>query len=235
MTVQPPSSQPPTNQSPAEFPTYRVRVFLPSFLLGWGLGAALVFVVRALGQKLLATPCEGHTLLALSLPLLLGPGGLAFTAANWRRPGRAALGLGLVVASLLPALYVGASDIAALRRSGCAGGYIVFAPAGGESVNSLSLMVGETKTITGRIGGFTTQTHPQAFTLQAQSSTPGVVITLPKTTVQAGEIFPVQISVQAGTGVNTYVVGVQASTAQGSKTVSANANLEVNVRPALKP
>lgn len=217
---------------PEEFPTYRLRAFLPAFLLGWGAGALLTFLVRALGQMWLRTPCEGHTLLALLLPLLLGPGGLGFTAANWRKPARAALGLGLVVSSLLPALYVGAQDIAALRRSGCAGGYIVFAPAGGESLNSLSIQAGGARELTGRIGGFTPQTHPGQFTLQAQSNTPGLSVTLPKTSVRAGEIFPIQIRVEPKTGINTYTVGVQATTTQAGKALSAGSTLEVNVRPA---
>ncbi|GGM03489.1 hypothetical protein [Deinococcus aerophilus] len=217
---------------PQEFPTYRTAEFLPSFLLGWGLGALLTFVVRALADALLTTPCEGRTVLALIVPLLLGPGGLAFTAANWRRARRAALGLGLVVASLLPALYVGARDIGDLRREGCAGGYIVLAPAGGDSVSSVGLAVGTSREFTGRIGGFTPQDYPGEFQLRGQGSAPGVVVTLPKTTVRAGEVFPLTITVQPGAGVNTYTAAVQATTTQGDRSVSADGTLEVNVRPA---
>lgn len=226
----------PSPQSPLqEFPTYRLAAFLPPFLLGWGLGAALTFLVRGAGGALLADPCRGHTLLALALPLLLGPGGLAFTAANWRRPRRAALGLGLVVASLLPALYVGARDIAALRGEGCAGGYIVFAPAGGGSVSSLGLAVGETRELTGRIGGYTTTTHPGLFTLQAQSSVPGVQVTLPERPVRIGQVFPVRVTIRPGTGVNTYTAGVQATSTGAEKPVTATSTLEITVRPARLP
>lgn len=226
--VSAPTSTPPPEQ---EFPTYRLPTFLPAFLLGWGLGAALTFVVRAVGGALLLDACRGHTLLALVLPLLLGPGGLAFTAANWRRPRRAALGLGLVVASLLPALYVGARDIAALRGEGCAGGYIVFTR-GGASVSSLGIAVGETRELAGRIGGYTTDTHPGLFTLQAQSSAPGVQVTVPRSPVRVGQVFPVRVSVRPGTGVNTYTVGVQATSRGLQKPVTATSTLELSVRPA---
>ncbi|MBB6017617.1 hypothetical protein [Deinococcus radiopugnans] len=218
--------------TPQEFPTYRVQEFLPSFLLGWGLGTLVTFAVRALADALLTTPCEGRTLLALIVPLLLGPGGLAFTAVNWRRAGRAALGLGLVVASLLPALFVGARDIAVLRGSGCAGGYVVLAPAGGDSISSVTLRVGESRELTGRIGGFTAQDYPGEFTLSGQGSAAGIVVTLPKTTARAGEVFPLTITVQPGTGINTYTAGVQGRVVRDGRTISADGTLEVNVRPA---
>ncbi|MBB5377417.1 hypothetical protein HNQ07_002909 [Deinococcus metalli] len=218
-----------------DFPTFPARTFLPAFLLGWGLGTALTFALRTLGGALLTSPCQGHTLLALLLPLLMGPGGLAFTAAHWRRPRRAALGLGLVVASLLPALYVGARDIAVLRGEGCAGGYIVFASAGGSSVSTLSLPAGSARDLTGRVGGYTPGTHPGVFTLEAQSSTPGLQVSLPRTTVRAGEVFPVRITAVPSAGVNTYTVGVRATTTQDGRTATASSSLEVDVRPAPRP
>ncbi|GGL82292.1 hypothetical protein GCM10010840_20010 [Deinococcus aerolatus] len=220
---------PPT---PQEFPTYRVQEFLPSFLLGWGLGALLTFGVRALADALLTTPCEGRTLLALIVPLLLGPGGLGFTALNWRRASRAALGLGLVMASLMPALFVGARDIAGLRGSGCAGGYVVLAPAGGDSVSSITLRVGESRELTGRVGGFTPQEYPGEFRLNGQGSAADIVVTLPRTAVRAGEVFPLTVTVQPGAGVNTYTAGIQATILKDGRTVSADGTLEINVRPA---
>jgi len=226
----------PLSPAPNEFPSYRAAEFLPAFLLGWGLGAALVFGVRALGGALLPDPCQGHTLLALLLPLLLGPGGLGFTALNFRRPRRAALGLGLVVASLLPALSVGARDIGALRGTGCAGGYVVLSVAGGpndrsSSISTLSLRVGESRTLTGRVGGYTPTTHPGLFTLAAESDTPGITVQLSKKQVRAGEQFPVQINIKEGTGVNTYTVGVQATQTRNGQSVAAVGTLEVNARP----
>ncbi|WP_309572493.1 hypothetical protein [Deinococcus sp.] len=215
-----------------EFPTYPTRTFLPAFLLGWGIGAALTFALRAVVAAVLTSPCQGHTLLALLLPLLLGPGGLAFTAANWRRPGLAALGLGLVVASLLPALYVGARDIAVLRGEGCAGGYIVFAPAGGASVSTLRLPAGSTRELMGRVGGYTPTTHPGTFTLRAQSNMPGITVTLPRTAVRVGEEFPVRITAAPDAGVNTYTAGVQATTTQDGRAATASSTLEIDVRPA---
>ncbi|GGR61911.1 hypothetical protein GCM10008959_24910 [Deinococcus seoulensis] len=237
-----PPPEPPVSPTPdlQEFPTFRLGSFLPAFLLGWGAGVALTFAVRGVGGALLTGPCEGRTVLALLVPLLLGPGGLAFTAANWRRPRRAALGLGLVLASLLPALYVGAQDIGGLRRTGCAGGYVVVSrlegngQAGG-SVSSVSLVAGTSQELTARVGGYTQQTHPGVFTVRAQGSAPGINVTVTPERVRAGEPFRLTVSAAASAPVNTYTVGVSARTAQGGKTVEATGTIEVNVRPAVRP
>lgn len=211
-----------------------------SFVLGWAAGAALTFLIRALGGALLSGPCEGYTLLALLPPLLLGPGGLGFTATQWRHPRRAALGLGLVTASLVPALFMGAQDIGRLRGNGCAGGYIVFtgqkaaetaqAARQQKSVSSLSLVAGATQTLTGRLGGYSTQEYPDPFFLSARSSAPGVRVTLPNTRVRAGEPFPVLVQAVPGTGVNTYTVALSARSDQGKRTVTATGTLDVTVR-----
>lgn len=204
---------------------------LPLFLLGWGLGALLFVLVRTAGLALLTAPCQGRTVLALLVPLLLGPGGLAFTASNWGRPRRTALGLGLVVASFLPALAVGAQDIGVLRATGCAGGYVVIAPAGGGSLTEVNLSAGETLDLTARIGGYTAQSHPGAFTLNTESATPGITLRLPRTTAPAGETVPLRVTVAAGTPPNTYTVGVQGVQRREGKVAEAVGTLTVNVRP----
>ncbi|PTA68633.1 hypothetical protein [Deinococcus arcticus] len=233
MSVPPPAASP---GEPPAFPTYRLQTFAPAFALGWGLGAALTFGVRALGGELLGGPCSGRTLLALLPALLLGPGGLAFTAAHWRRPARAALGLGLVVASLLPALFVGAQDIAGLRRSGCAGGYVVLAQARAgqpaESIRTLSVPAGQTRVLQARIGGFTPQSHPGPFTVEGASPVPGVRVAVPRTPVRVGDSFTVTVQVDPRTPVNSYTLGVRAVTRQGERPVEAAGTLELNVRPA---
>ncbi|UBV42427.1 hypothetical protein LAJ19_12470 [Deinococcus taeanensis] len=226
---------PPAPPAP-EFPVYTPRSFLPAFLLGWGLGVALTFAVRGAGAALLTDLCQGHTLLALLVPLLLGPGGLAFTAAHWRRPSRAALGLGLVLASLFPALFVGAQDIGQLRRSGCAGGYVLLTePVNGQpgdSISSLSLPVGTERTLLARVGGYTAQTHPGVFTVRGASTAGGVSVTPGRTQVRAGEPFPVTIRVARGTPVNSYTATVSAATQQDGRKVEASGTLDLNVRPA---
>lgn len=233
VTVPPTPS--PTQPDAPEFPVYTARSFLPTFLLGWGLGAALTFAVRAVGGALLTNPCEGHTLLALLVPLLLGPGGLAFTARHWRQPARAALGLGLVVASLMPALFVGAQDIGGLRRTGCAGGYVVISEVvngqRGESISALALAAGTERTLTARVGGYTRQTHPGLFTVSGAASTPGVVVTVGRTQVHAGEDFPVTVRVLPNTPVNSYTAGVNAMITQDGKRIEASGTLELNIRP----
>jgi hypothetical protein len=204
---------------------------LPPFLLGWGLGALLFVLVRTVGLALLTQPCQGRTVLALLVPLVLGPGGLAFTASNWGRPRRAALGLGLVVASFLPALAVGARDIGVLRATGCAGGYVLIAPAGGGSVSEVNVRAGETLDLTARIGGYTAGSHPGLFTLKTESATPGITLSLPRTEAPAGEAVPLRVAVAGGTPPNTYTVGVQGVQRRGGGVAEAVGTLTVNVRP----
>lgn len=209
----------------------RPRPLLPSFLLGWGLGALLVLLVRWLGLALLPSPCRGHTVLALLMPLLLGPGGFAFTAANWRKPQVAALGLGLVIASLFPALYLGTRDIGQLRTNGCAGGYLVITAPGGKSISTVTLRGGETRELRGRIGGYAPHTPPLLFTLEGQSDTPDLTVTLPGTPVKVGESFPIQVSAKTGMSINTFTVGVQASSQLNGEKNVALGSFGVEIRP----
>ncbi len=224
-------SLPAAAPEPQEFPAYRLREFLPAFVLGWALGAAAVFALRWLGTQLLTDPCQGRTVVALALPLLMGPGGLAFTALSWRKPGRAALGLGLVVASLLPGLFVGARDIGHLRTVGCAGGYVVLSTPGTKSVSSLALQAGQSRQLTGRIGGFTAQNHPGLFTLKADTDTAKISVELPRTQVRAGESFTVEITAAPDAPLNTFKAGVQATQTADGKTYQADGLLEITVRP----
>lgn len=204
---------------------------VPPFLLGWGAGALLFVLVRAAGLALLSGPCQGRVVLALLVPLLLGPGGLAFTATNWGRPRRAALGLGLVVASFLPALAVGVHDIGVLRANGCAGGYVVIAPVGGDSVNEVNVGAGESLDLTARVGGYTPTSHPGTFALRAQSSTPGITVTLGQAAAPAGQAVPLRLTVAAGTPLNAYTVVVQGTQQQAGRSFQADGTLTVNVRP----
>lgn len=215
----------------APAPVARRPSLLTPFLLGWGGGALLFVLVRAVGLALLTEPCQGRTVLALLVPLVLGPGGLAFTASNWGRPRRAALGLGLVVASFLPALAVGARDIGVLRATGCAGGYVLIAPAGGGSVNEVNVRAGETLNLTARVGGYTPQSHPGPFTLSTESSAPGITLSLPRTAAPAGEAVPLRVTVAEGTPPNTYTVGVQGVQRQAGTVAEAVGTLTLNVRP----
>lgn len=212
-------------------PAFETKHFLPGLLAGWVVGAALVMLVRLLGGVALTDPCRGHTILALLMPLLLGPGGLAFAALNWRRPRISALGLGFMVASLFPALYLGVRDIGELRHIGCAGGYVIVAQPGGKSISTLTLGGGETKTLTGRLGGYTPQSHPGPFTLAAQSTTPDVTVTLPKTSVLVGEEFPIQVTARKGTPVNTYTAGINATGQKDGREVTASGTFGVKVNP----
>lgn len=212
-------------------PAFETKHFLPGLLSGWVLGAALVLLVRWLGRAALTDPCRGHTLLALLMPLLLGPGGLGFAALNWRKPRISALGLGFMLASLFPALYLGVSDIGQLRHIGCAGGYVIVAEPGGKSISTLTLGGGETRELTGRLGGYTPQSHPGTFTLTTQSTTDNVTVTLPKTQVQVGEEFPIRVTAKKGTAINTYTAGINAAGQKDGKEVTASGTFGVKINP----
>ena len=215
----------------APTPTASRPSLLVPFLLGWGAGVLLYLLVRLLGTALLADPCQGRTTLALLVPLLLGPGGLAFTTVNWPRPRVAALGLGLVVASFLPALAVGVRDIGVLRATGCAGGYVVIAPAGGRSVSEVDIPAGGSLDLTVRVGGYTPKSNPGAFALRAESEIPGIRVSLPQLSVPAGRTVPLRVTVAPGTPLNAYTVGVQGVQKREGRTYEATGTLTVNVRP----
>lgn len=210
-------------------PAPRSRSPLLAFLLGWGLGALVLLLVRGAGFALLDGPCQGRTVLALVPPLLLGPGGLALTALNWDRPRRAALTLGLVVASLFPALAVGARDIGILRASGCAGGYVVVSQ-GGRSVAELTVDAGTTLDLTARVGGYSAQTHPGPFTFSTQTTAPGVSATFGQGQAAAGETVPLRVTVSPDTPANTYTLNVRGVQRGEERSVEATGALTLNVR-----
>lgn len=207
----------------------RPRPPLLSFVLGWGLGALVLLLVRGVGLAVLDGPCQGRTVLALLPPLLLGPGGLALTALNWNRPRRAALALGLVVASLFPALAVGARDIGILRASGCAGGYVVVSQ-GGDPVAELTVDAGTTLDLTARVGGYSVQTHPGAFALSTQTTAPGVSATFGQPQAAAGETVPMRVLISPQTPANTYTLNVRGVQRGEARDFEATGTLTLNVR-----
>lgn len=213
----------------AASPAPRPRSPLLAFLLGWGLGALVLLLVRGVGFAVLEGPCQGRTVLALLPPLLLGPGGLALTAVNWGRPRRAALTLGLVVASLFPALAVGARDIGILRASGCAGGYVVVSR-GGQSVAELTVDAGTTLDLTARVGGYSAQTHPGAFQFSTQTTAPGVTATFGQSEAAAGETVPMRVTISPETPANTYTLNVRGVQRGEAQTFEATGALTLNVR-----
>lgn len=183
---------------------------LRPFLLGWALAAAAVLLVRWLGQSFLSDPCRGHTVLALLMPLLLGPGGLALTASQWNDRPKAMFGLGLVMASFVPSLLLSAYDIGQLRNLGCAGGYLIVAEPGGKQLSEITLENGQSRELQGRIGGYQRDRHPGAFQLSGQSMSGDLVIDLPKTVVHVGDVFPIRVRARDNAVSNRFDWGVQA-------------------------
>ncbi|MFC6591389.1 hypothetical protein ACFP81_04750 [Deinococcus lacus] len=217
----------------------RPQPWLPvlPFFVGWALGALAFVLVRWLGERLLTDPCQGHTLLALLMPLVLGPGGLGLTITQWEKPKVAALGLGFVVASFLPALGVAAQDLGRLRASGCAGGYIIVTPQqGGQSVSETALKAGETQTLTGRIGGYGPPAYPEAFALSAKSALPGLQLSVSPAQVRAGEAFTVTVHAPKDMPLNIYdwtleakYLGVPPHKSRRGDAPTASALLKTNV------
>lgn len=210
---------------------------LRPFLAAWAVSALAALLVRVLGSLLLTDPCRGHTALALLMPLLLGPGGLAYTASHWNDRPRAMRGLGVVAASFLPALLVSAYDIGQLRHLGCAGGYLIISEPSGKQLSEMTLQAGQSRDLTGRIGGYQPDTHPGTFQLEGQSQSPDVVVTLPKAAVKAGEVFPIHVEARPGASSNRFDWGVRAayqptgSEAQHGQ-VATSGSVAVTVTPA---
>ncbi|WP_407541177.1 hypothetical protein Q0M94_07245 [Deinococcus radiomollis] len=207
------------------------------FALGYLAGVGVYLLVRALGG-LNPSPCQGQTLVALLVPLLLGPGGLGLAASQWNRPPRAIFGLGLVVASLFPALFFGSRDIAGLRNFGCAGGYVVISPVGGKGFSEMTLNAGTTVPLRLRVGGFDVKTRPDSFTVQAQATNPlnevpaPVVVKLGQTGgVTLTQEVPLTVSAAANGPTQQYTVNVNV-VQQGGR--SASGTLTVNVEGGKK-
>ena len=206
------------------------------FVLGYAAGVGLYFLVKALGG-LNPNPCQGQTLVALVVPLLIGPGGLGLAASQWNRPPRAIFGLGLVVASLFPALFLASRDIANLRNFGCAGGYVVIGPPHGKGLSEMTLKAGETRRLQLRVGGFDVRSRADAFKLGAdatnpmRSAVPPLKVTLASRTAKLGQEVPLSIAADAGGPTQQYTVNVNVVQAGGR---SASGSVLVNVEAAAK-
>jgi len=202
------------------------------FLVGYLVGVLVYLLVRTLGH-LNPNVCQGQTLVTLVVPLLLGPGGLGLAASQWNRPPRAIFGLGLVVASLFPALFFGARDIAGLRNFGCAGGYVVISPVGGKGFSEMTLAAGTSTPLRLRVGGFDVKTRPDRFTVAAQATNPlnetpapVTVAVTQQTGVRLGQEVPVTVTADPGGPTQQYTVNVNV-TQDGGRT--ATGTLTVNV------
>ena len=203
------------------------------FMLGYLAGAALYLLVRALGG-LNPKPCQGQTLVALIVPLLLGPGGLGLAASQWNRPPRAIFGLGLVVASLFPALFFGAREIAGLRNFGCAGGYVVISPVGGKGFSETTLKAGESLPLRLRVGGFDVKARPDRFTVRAQATNPANSVPAPvevkmgqSSGVKLTQEIPLTVRAAANGPTQQYTVNVNV-VQEGGRTAAGT--LTVNVQ-----
>ncbi|MFC4452459.1 hypothetical protein [Deinococcus sonorensis] len=208
------------------------------FLLGYLTGAALYVLVRLL-SGLNPDPCRGQTLVALIVPLLLGPGGLGLAASQWNRPPRAIFGLGLVVASLFPALFFGTLQIGGLRAAGCAGGYVVVAPAGGQGrgLSELTLKAGERRQLQVRIGGFEVKSHPDRFSLRLEATNPSQSKTAPvqvqpqrQEGLRLGQEVPLTLTASPDGPTQQYTLTVTAMQ-EGGRTAAGSVTVNVEAAP----
>ncbi len=151
-------------------------------------------------------------------------------------PARAIFGLGLVVASLFPALFLGARDIAGLRNFGCAGGYVVISPMTGKGFSETTLTAGTRQQLRVRVGGFDVKARPDRFTLQAQATNPlkatpaPVTVTLARTQdVQLGQEVPLTLSAAPDGPTQQYTVNVNV-VQEGGRTASGTLTVNVEGR-----
>lgn len=199
----------------------------PSYLMtlmGFLLGSLFFFAVRAIGLAALPV-CEGHTVLALLPPLILGPGGIALAANQINRAQRPALGIGLAISSLFPALGLGVRDISELRTLGCAGGYVVFGTPSGGRLPEVTLKPGDTAQITVRPSGFLPSLGPVKLSVNLPQSV--LSATLSPDSVPPNAVATMRLSAATGSPIQQYTVDVIAQ--QGQR--SAQGQLTVTVRP----
>lgn len=230
--TQPASTPVPTPPIPTPpVPTTPPR--LRQIALGFGLGCLVFAVLRAAEGLFLHTPCEGRTLWALLAPLILGPGGIAYATTNvGKGNGQAALGVGLAIASLFPALAFGVRDIGMLRTQGCAGGYVVFSTPGGGKLPQLTLKPGEQTTLEVRPGGFNvagSANKPIALSVVQSDIASGAGVLqahFDKTQILPGQSAPLTLKVSPKAPEQQYTLTVLA--AQGER--QADGQLTVTVR-----
>ncbi len=197
--------------------------------LGFALGCLVFVVLRGLGTLLLQNnPCQGRTLWALLAPLILGPGGIAYaTTQVGKGRGQAALGVGLALSSLFPALAFGVRDIGVLRTQGCAGGYIVFSDAQGGKLPQLLLHPGQQVTVLVRPSGFADTLTSGPVTLKTASDTEMIQTSFVTPQTGAGVDAPLTVQASAQTPSQQYTLTVTAQ--QGDR--QASGQLTVTVRP----
>ncbi|AWN22512.1 hypothetical protein DKM44_04065 [Deinococcus irradiatisoli] len=191
---------------------------------GFVLGSLAFVLIRALGLALLPGACEGHTVLALIPPLLLGPGGIALATSQINKPRWAALGVGLAISSLFPALLLGVRDISHLRTQGCAGGYVVFGTPSGKSLPELTLRPGESAVVTVRPGGF--QGVQEAVRLSATAPQDVLSTSLSPLSVAPNTPATLRLRAAENAPVQQYTVDVTAQ--QGQR--RADGQLTVTIR-----
>ncbi len=207
----------------------RPRPTWPRFVLGYLLGVAL-FGLLWLARGQLPDPCRGQTAVLLVAPLLLGPGGLGLAALTWNRPRWGLLGLGLVAASLFPAMFMTATALGQLRASGCAGAYVVFGQPGGGKQGELDLKSGSSAVVTVRIGGVRPE-EAGAWSLSAQGHDEGgrpvaLTATLGSARLEAGQTARIELRAQPGLPIGQYSLDLHAQRPDGR---AADGGLTVNV------
>lgn len=190
------------------------------FVLGWLIGAALSALFLWLSQQ--QSGCTGHVFLALLMPLLLGVGGLGLAAFFYVRQqaAQSTLALGLVVASLWPALSLGVQQLGELRGKGCGGGYFVLmTPEGQQQSGELNLNKGDSITLKGRIGGYQTEQAPNEFVLHTTvPKDVGIQMQAFPQKVRIGQPFELNIQVAQNTPANAYTLQILGEHgAQGAK------------------
>ncbi|WP_420595654.1 hypothetical protein [Deinococcus sp.] len=196
-------------------------------LIGFALGSLLLLIVRAIGVSLLPA-CQGRTVLALLVPLLLGPGGIALATTQISRGGRPALGIGLAISSLFPALALGVADISRLRTEGCAGGYVVFGTPSGGRLPEVTLLPGQTVEITVRPGGFLPALGP--VTLSAKTLPEVLRAALSPKSVPPNTAATMRLSASESAPAQQYTVDVNAQ----QRDRAASGELTVTIRPKIR-
>lgn len=189
-------------------------------LAGLLLGAALYFAFNALYGLLFAPSCSGVIWRALIPPFVLGPGGLVLLVVWFGRPRGRSLAMGLVLASLFPALGLGAMQIGQAREAGCGGAYLSLVSERGRTLSRIVLPAGKEADFSASAGGF-----PETETVRWAADAPaGVSVRFSPPVSAPGQVVQARVSLAPDTASNEYTVTIIATPqsalpAQGSFTL----------------
>lgn len=193
-------------------------------LAGLVLGAALYFLIAALLARVF-TGCSGVIWQALLPPFVLGPGGLVLLLLFFSDPVRRALAMGLILASVFPALALGTLSIGQAREQGCGGAYLSLVSERGRTLSRIVLPAGSEVGFTASAGGFADGEQVR----WAARAPAGVSVRFSPPVSRPGEVVQARVVLERTVPANEYTVTVTATPPPGTLPAQGSFTLLVTV------